>query len=44
MSLADHVTVGWGRDETDVVAVRGVVFGPPAEQHLTVSVEHRPAD
>ncbi len=38
-----HVTVGWGRDYTDVVPVRGVVFGPPAEQHLTVSVDVAPA-
>jgi transglutaminase-like putative cysteine protease len=34
-----HITVGWGRDYTDVVPVRGVVFGPPAEQELTVSVD-----
>jgi transglutaminase-like putative cysteine protease len=37
-----HVTVGWGRDYTDVVPVRGVVFGPPAEQQLTVSVDVAP--
>jgi len=37
-----HVTVGWGRDYTDVVPVRGVVFGPPAEQRLTVSVDVAP--
>ena len=37
-----HVTVGWGRDYTDVVPVRGVVFGPPATQQLTVSVDVAP--
>jgi transglutaminase-like putative cysteine protease len=37
-----HVTVGWGRDYTDVVPVRGVVFGPPADQELTVSVDVAP--
>lgn len=37
-----HVTLGWGRDYTDVVPVRGVVFGPPAEQQLTVSVDVAP--
>jgi transglutaminase-like putative cysteine protease len=37
-----HVTVGWGRDYTDVVPVRGVVFGPPADQQLTVSVDVAP--
>lgn len=34
-----HVTVAWGRDFTDVVPVRGVVFGPPARQELYVSVD-----
>jgi transglutaminase-like putative cysteine protease len=34
-----HVTVGWGRDYSDVAPVRGVVFGPPAEQKLSVSVD-----
>ncbi len=37
-----HVTIGWGRDYTDVVPVRGVVFGPPAGQELTVSVDVAP--
>jgi transglutaminase-like putative cysteine protease len=37
-----HVTLGWGRDYTDVVPVRGVVFGPPADQELTVSVDVAP--
>lgn len=34
-----HVTVGWGRDYADVAPVRGVVFGSPATQDLTVAVE-----
>ena len=34
-----HVTVAWGRDYTDVVPVRGVLFGPPAAQALTISVD-----
>jgi transglutaminase-like putative cysteine protease len=34
-----HVTVGWGRDYSDVAPVRGVVFGPPAQQELSVSVD-----
>jgi transglutaminase-like putative cysteine protease len=34
-----HVTVAWGRDYGDVAPVRGVVFGPPAEQELTVGVD-----
>jgi transglutaminase-like putative cysteine protease len=34
-----HVTVGWGRDYDDVAPVRGVVFGSPASQELSVSVE-----
>jgi len=37
-----HVTLGWGRDYTDVVPVRGVVFGPPADQELSVSVDVAP--
>jgi transglutaminase-like putative cysteine protease len=37
-----HVTIGWGRDYTDVAPVRGVVFGPPADQELTVSVDVAP--
>ena len=37
---ADHrITVAWGRDYGDVAPVRGVVFGPPASQELTVSVD-----
>jgi transglutaminase-like putative cysteine protease len=36
-------SVGLGvRDDTDVVPVRGVVFGPPAEHQLTVSVDVAP--
>ena len=34
-----HVTVGWGRDYNDVAPVRGVVFGSPATQELSVAVE-----
>jgi transglutaminase-like putative cysteine protease len=34
-----HVTVGWGRDYADVAPVRGVVFGSPASQELSVAVE-----
>ena len=34
-----HVTVGWGRDYADVAPVRGVVFGSPAAQELSVAVE-----
>jgi transglutaminase-like putative cysteine protease len=37
-----HVTVAWGRDYTDVAPVRGIVFGPPAEQELAVSVDVLP--
>jgi transglutaminase-like putative cysteine protease len=37
-----HITIGWGRDYTDVVPVRGVVFGPPSGQELTVSVDVAP--
>jgi transglutaminase-like putative cysteine protease len=34
-----RITVAWGRDYGDVAPVRGVVFGPPAWQELTVSVD-----
>jgi transglutaminase-like putative cysteine protease len=34
-----HVTLAWGRDYRDVSPLRGVVFGPPVAQELTVSVE-----
>jgi len=34
-----HITVAWGRDYTDVVPVRGVLYGPPADQALTISVD-----
>jgi transglutaminase-like putative cysteine protease len=34
-----HVTVGWGRDYADVAPVRGVVFGSPATQELSVAVQ-----
>jgi transglutaminase-like putative cysteine protease len=34
-----HVTVAWGRDYSDVAPVRGVVFGPEADQVLEVAVD-----
>jgi transglutaminase-like putative cysteine protease len=34
-----HITVAWGRDYADVAPSRGVVFGPPTTQELTVSVD-----
>jgi transglutaminase-like putative cysteine protease len=34
-----HVTTAWGRDYSDVVPVRGVVFGPVTDQQLTVAVD-----
>jgi transglutaminase-like putative cysteine protease len=34
-----HVTCAWGRDYGDVAPVRGVVYGPPAAQHLAVAVD-----
>ena len=34
-----HVTVGWGRDYTDVAPVRGVVLGPSAQQFMSVAVD-----
>jgi len=37
-----HVTVGWGRDYTDVTPVRGVVYGPRSGQKLAVSVDVAP--
>lgn len=39
-----HVTVGWGRDYSDVVPVRGVLYGPPSEQQLTISVDVMPLE
>jgi transglutaminase-like putative cysteine protease len=33
------VTIGWGRDDTDVVPVRGVMLGPLADQELEISVD-----
>jgi transglutaminase-like putative cysteine protease len=39
-----HVTVGWGRDYSDVAPVRGLVFGPLAGQHLDVAVDVVPID
>jgi transglutaminase-like putative cysteine protease len=37
-----HVTIGWGRDYTDVVPVNGVMYGPQAEQELDISVDVAP--
>jgi transglutaminase-like putative cysteine protease len=34
-----HVTVAWARDYSDVAPLRGVTFGPPSAQTLTVSVD-----
>jgi transglutaminase-like putative cysteine protease len=34
-----HVTVAWGRDYSDVSPIRGVVFGPPVAQDLSVAVD-----
>jgi transglutaminase-like putative cysteine protease len=34
-----HVTVGWGRDYSDLAPVRGVVIGPSGVQDLTVAVD-----
>jgi transglutaminase-like putative cysteine protease len=34
-----HVTIGWGRDYTDVTPLRGILYGPPTDQQLTVSVD-----
>jgi transglutaminase-like putative cysteine protease len=34
-----HVTIGWGRDFTDVTPLRGVFYGPPTDQQLTISVD-----
>jgi transglutaminase-like putative cysteine protease len=34
-----HITIGWGRDYTDVVPVRGVLFGPRSDQQLEISVD-----
>jgi transglutaminase-like putative cysteine protease len=37
-----HITIGWGRDYTDVAPVRGVVLGPPTDQELRISVDVEP--
>jgi transglutaminase-like putative cysteine protease len=34
-----HVTLGWGRDYSDVAPVRGVVYGPATTQTLAVAVD-----
>ena len=36
---ARHVTIAWGRDYSDVAPVRGVSFGPPGSQVLSVGVD-----
>lgn len=39
LPVNDHVTVGWGRDYSDVIPVRGVMIGPVSEQQLHVAVD-----
>ena len=39
LPVNDHITVGWGRDYSDVTPVRGVMIGPSATQELDVSVD-----
>jgi transglutaminase-like putative cysteine protease len=39
LPINHHVTVAWGRDYSDVIPVRGVMIGPPAEQRLQVAVD-----
>ena len=34
-----HITVGWGRDYSDVAPLKGVLFGNGEEQQLAVSVD-----
>lgn len=36
-----HITLGWGRDYSDVAPVRGVVIGPSSTQTMEVSVDVR---
>jgi transglutaminase-like putative cysteine protease len=38
MPAADHVTVAWGRDYSDVTPVKGVALGG-GEQTISVAVE-----
>jgi transglutaminase-like putative cysteine protease len=39
LPVNDHITVGWGRDYSDVTPVRGVMIGPAATQELEVAVD-----
>jgi transglutaminase-like putative cysteine protease len=39
LPVNDHITVGWGRDYSDVTPVRGVMIGPAATQELDVAVD-----
>lgn len=39
LPVNDHITVGWGRDYSDVTPVRGVMIGPSATQQLDVAVD-----
>jgi transglutaminase-like putative cysteine protease len=39
LPVKDHITVGWGRDYSDVTPVRGVMIGPAATQELDVAVD-----
>jgi transglutaminase-like putative cysteine protease len=34
-----HITVAWARDYHDIAPVRGVTFGPPSREVLSVSVD-----
>jgi transglutaminase-like putative cysteine protease len=34
-----HITVAWGREYGDVTPLRGVVYGPAADQELSVAVD-----
>ena len=39
LPVNDHVTIGWGRDYSDVIPVRGVMIGPATDQILEVAVD-----
>ncbi|HWL45590.1 MAG TPA: transglutaminase family protein [Ilumatobacter sp.] len=39
LPVNDHVTIGWGRDYSDVTPVRGVMIGPATDQFLDVAVD-----
>jgi transglutaminase-like putative cysteine protease len=38
----EHLTIGWGRDFSDVTPVRGVMLGGGGAQQLEVSVTVTP--